>query len=133
MSYTLCRCVRSSQLSLNAGGRAPPRFPCSSADYTLLAELGLGVTATVYLALCKPLRRKVAVKLLDLEAIEQAGGLVRSRVQGLTTEYLVLVLALPCCAARHAMSPWSRLSASSDGPGAAVYRGMLEPGRLLQL
>ena len=57
-------------------GRLGNRFPCASGDYQLLAELGLGVTATVYLALCKPLRRKVAVKLLDLEAIEQAGGLV---------------------------------------------------------
>lgn len=62
--------------SLSSGGRFPPRFPCTSSDYQLLVELGLGVTATVYLALCKPLRRKVAVKLMDLEAIEQAGGLV---------------------------------------------------------
>jgi len=35
----------------------------------------------VYLALCKPLGRKVAVKLLDLEAIEIAGGLVRVAVE----------------------------------------------------
>jgi hypothetical protein len=70
----LCRVPCSSMRSMS--GRWPARFPCASGDYMLLAELGLGVTATVYLALCKPLRRKVAVKLLDLEAIEQAGGLV---------------------------------------------------------
>lgn len=70
--------VRSSMRSFS--GRLGKRFPCASGDYQLLAELGLGVTATVYLALCKPLRRKVAVKLLDLEAIEQAGGLVSTRV-----------------------------------------------------
>lgn len=52
-------------------------FPTASADYALHGKLGEGVTATVYLATCKPLRRTVAVKLLDLEAIEAAGGLVR--------------------------------------------------------
>jgi hypothetical protein len=72
--------MRSSIRSMS--GRLGNRFPCASGDYQLLAELGLGVTATVYLALCKPLRRKVAVKLLDLEAIEQAGGLVSIQGSG---------------------------------------------------
>ena len=62
--------------SSTSGGRTD-RFPTASEDYTLLTKLGEGVTATVYLATCQPLRCTVAVKLLDLEAIEAAGGLVR--------------------------------------------------------
>ena len=59
-----------------AGGHLHKRVTCASSDYTLLAKVASGVTATLYLALCKSLQRKVAVKVLDLEAIEEAGGLV---------------------------------------------------------
>ena len=98
-------------------GRVTPRFPCASGDYALLAELGLGVTATVYLALCKTLRRKVAVKLLDLEAIEQAGGLV-SALQGLRCMSLHI-----SCACPHAMLWPSCICKSCNSQRTVAYSG----------
>lgn len=43
------------------------RFPANSKDYELFEEIGEGVSATVYRALCIPLNKIVAIKILDLE------------------------------------------------------------------
>lgn len=43
------------------------RFPTNSDEYKLYEEIGEGVSATVYRALCVPLDIMVAIKVLDLE------------------------------------------------------------------
>lgn len=43
------------------------RFPANPKDYKLYEEIGEGVSATVYRALCIPLNEIVAIKVLDLE------------------------------------------------------------------
>lgn len=43
------------------------RFPCNAKDYKLYEEVGEGVSATVFRALCLPLNEIVAIKVLDLE------------------------------------------------------------------
>lgn len=43
------------------------RFPVNAKDYKLYEEVGEGVSATVYRALCIPLNEIVAIKVLDLE------------------------------------------------------------------
>jgi serine/threonine protein kinase len=54
-------------------------MPLRSSGYQLLEKLGEGVTAVVYLAKCHTTQSKVAVKLVDLQAMEAVGGLVRPR------------------------------------------------------
>lgn len=48
---------------------APPsrRFPTNPNEYKLCEEIGEGVSATVYRALCVPVDIMVAIKVLDLE------------------------------------------------------------------
>lgn len=43
------------------------RFPLNAKDYKLYEEVGEGVSAIVYRALCIPLNEIVAIKVLDLE------------------------------------------------------------------
>lgn len=43
------------------------RLPVNPQDYKLYEEIGEGVSATVYRALCVPLNEIVAIKVLDLE------------------------------------------------------------------
>lgn len=43
------------------------RFPVNADDYKLYEEVGEGVSASVYRALCIPLNEIVAIKVLDLE------------------------------------------------------------------
>jgi len=43
------------------------RYPLSAKDYKLYEEVGEGVSASVYRALCIPLNEIVAIKVLDLE------------------------------------------------------------------
>lgn len=43
------------------------RYPVNPKDYKLYEEIGEGVSATVYRALCIPLNEIVAIKVLDLE------------------------------------------------------------------
>lgn len=43
------------------------KFPVNAKDYKLYEEVGDGVSATVYRALCIPLNEIVAIKVLDLE------------------------------------------------------------------
>lgn len=43
------------------------RFPVDAKDYKLYEDVGEGVSATVYRALCVPLNEIVAIKVLDLE------------------------------------------------------------------
>lgn len=43
------------------------RFPVNAKDYKLYEEVGEGVSATVYRALCIPRNQIVAIKVLDLE------------------------------------------------------------------
>lgn len=43
------------------------RFPLNAQDYVLYEEVGDGVSATVYRALCVPFDEIVAIKVLDLE------------------------------------------------------------------
>jgi hypothetical protein len=58
--------------------RAPRNrgFPTDPKEYKLYEEVGEGVSATVYRALCVPLNTFVAIKVLDLEKC--SGDLVSS-------------------------------------------------------
>lgn len=46
---------------------AEKKFPVNAKDYKLYEEVGEGVSATVYRALCIPFNVVVAIKVLDLE------------------------------------------------------------------
>lgn len=43
------------------------KYPVDANDYKLYEEVGEGVSASVYRALCVPLNETVAIKVLDLE------------------------------------------------------------------
>ena len=43
------------------------KFPVNPEDYKLYEEVGQGVSATVYRALCIPFNEIVAIKIFDLE------------------------------------------------------------------
>lgn len=49
------------------GGAERRKYPIHVEDYELYEEIGQGVSALVYRALCKPLDEIVAVKVLDFE------------------------------------------------------------------
>ncbi|XP_058087194.1 serine/threonine-protein kinase BLUS1-like isoform X4 [Magnolia sinica] len=57
------------------------RYPVSSKDYKLYEEVGEGVSATVYRALCIPLNEIVAIKVLDLEKCNNDLDGIRREVQ----------------------------------------------------
>ncbi|KAF6165577.1 hypothetical protein GIB67_022748 [Kingdonia uniflora] len=57
------------------------KFPLSSKDYKLYEEVGEGVSATVYRALCIPLNVIVAIKVLDLEKCNNDLDGIRREVQ----------------------------------------------------
>jgi serine/threonine protein kinase len=65
-------------------------YPVTAAEYKLLEEIGQGVSATVYRAICLPYKEVVAIKALDLEKCN--GSLVRGLCCGaLWLEFDVLV------------------------------------------
>ncbi|XP_074376509.1 serine/threonine-protein kinase BLUS1 isoform X2 [Apium graveolens] len=57
------------------------RFPLNEQDYRLFEEVGEGVSATVYRALCIPLNETVAIKVLDLEKCNNDLDGIRREVQ----------------------------------------------------
>ncbi|KAL1824617.1 serine/threonine-protein kinase BLUS1 [Daucus carota subsp. sativus] len=57
------------------------RFPLNAQDYRLFEEVGEGVSATVYRALCVPLNETVAIKVLDLEKCNNDLDGIRREVQ----------------------------------------------------
>lgn len=57
------------------------KYPLRSADYKLYEEVGQGVSATVYRALCIPFNEIVAVKVLDLEKCNSNLDGIRREVQ----------------------------------------------------
>ncbi|KAJ6810246.1 serine/threonine-protein kinase fray2 isoform X1 [Iris pallida] len=57
------------------------RFPANPKDYKLYEEVGEGVTATVYRALCVPLNEIVAIKVIDLEKCNNDLDGIRREVQ----------------------------------------------------
>ncbi|KAF8037559.1 hypothetical protein BT93_B0440 [Corymbia citriodora subsp. variegata] len=57
------------------------KFPLSAKDYKLYEEVGEGVSATVYRALCIPLNEIVAIKVLDLEKCNNDLDGIRREVQ----------------------------------------------------
>lgn len=68
------------------------RFPLNASDYELCEEIGEGVSATVYRALCIPLNKEVAIKVLDLEKCNN--DLVRWLITLLQHEcFLFLILS----------------------------------------
>lgn len=56
-------------------------FPVNPKDYKLYEEVGQGVSATVYRALCIPLNQTVAIKVLDLEKCRNDLDAIRREVQ----------------------------------------------------
>lgn len=60
------------------------RFPANPKDYKLYEEVGEGVSATVYRALCIPLNEVVAIKVLDLEKCNNDLDGIRREVQTMT-------------------------------------------------
>ncbi|XP_047960183.1 serine/threonine-protein kinase BLUS1-like [Salvia hispanica] len=57
------------------------KFPLTAKDYKLCEEIGEGVSATVYKALCLPLNESVAIKVLDLEKCNNDLDGIRREVQ----------------------------------------------------
>lgn len=57
------------------------KFPVNAKDYKLYEEVGEGVSATVYRALCIPLNEIVAIKVLDLEKCNNDLDGIRREVQ----------------------------------------------------
>ncbi|XP_041998669.1 serine/threonine-protein kinase BLUS1-like isoform X1 [Salvia splendens] len=57
------------------------KFPLNAQDYELYEEVGEGVSATVYRALCIPLNEVVAIKVLDLEKCNNDLDGIRREVQ----------------------------------------------------
>ncbi|KAK9935492.1 hypothetical protein M0R45_022594 [Rubus argutus] len=57
------------------------KFPLNHRDYTLYEEVGQGVSATVYRALCIPLDETVAIKVIDLEKCNNDMDMIRREVQ----------------------------------------------------
>ncbi|XVF14095.1 hypothetical protein REPUB_Repub09cG0027800 [Reevesia pubescens] len=57
------------------------RYPVNAKDYKLYEEVGEGVSATVYRALCIPLNEIVAIKVLDLEKCNNDLDGIRREVQ----------------------------------------------------
>ncbi|XP_062106858.1 serine/threonine-protein kinase BLUS1 [Humulus lupulus] len=57
------------------------RFPLDANDYKLYEEVGEGVSASVYRALCVPLNETVAIKVLDLEKCNNDLDGIRREVQ----------------------------------------------------
>ncbi|KAH7658725.1 Non-specific serine/threonine protein kinase protein [Dioscorea alata] len=57
------------------------RFPANPKEYKLYEEVGEGVSATVYRALCVPLNEIVAIKVLDLEKCNNDLDGIRREVQ----------------------------------------------------
>jgi serine/threonine-protein kinase OSR1/STK39 len=60
------------------------RFPLNAKDYKLYEEVGEGVSATVYRALCVPLNEIIAIKVLDLEKCNNDLDGIRREVQTMT-------------------------------------------------
>ncbi|XP_074370955.1 uncharacterized protein LOC141712070 isoform X1 [Apium graveolens] len=60
------------------------RFPINAQDYILYEEVGDGVSATVYRALCVPFDEIVAIKVLDLEKCNNDLDGIRREVQTMT-------------------------------------------------
>ncbi|KAK4426149.1 Serine/threonine-protein kinase fray2 [Sesamum alatum] len=60
---------------------AEKKFPHNAEDYELYEEVGEGVSATVYRALCVPLNEIVAIKVLDLEKCNNDLDGIRREVQ----------------------------------------------------
>ncbi|KAL6187068.1 hypothetical protein ACLB2K_043183 [Fragaria x ananassa] len=56
-------------------------FPLNHKDYTLYEEVGQGVSAIVYRALCIPLDEIVAIKVIDLEKCNNDMDMIRREVQ----------------------------------------------------
>jgi serine/threonine protein kinase len=63
--------------AVGGGGTERRKYPIHVEDYELYEEIGQGVSAIVYRALCKPLDEIVAVKVLDFERTNS--DLVRAR------------------------------------------------------
>ncbi|XP_052625412.1 serine/threonine-protein kinase BLUS1 [Lactuca sativa] len=57
------------------------RFPVNAEDYKVYEEVGEGVSASVYRALCVPLNKIVAIKVLDLEKCNNDLDGIRREVQ----------------------------------------------------
>jgi len=57
------------------------RFPTNPNEYKLYEEIGEGVSATVYRALCVPLDIMVAIKVLDIEKCNNDLDGIRREVQ----------------------------------------------------
>ncbi|KAM6548735.1 hypothetical protein CsatB_020411 [Cannabis sativa] len=57
------------------------KFPLDANDYKLYEEVGEGVSASVYRALCVPLNETVAIKVLDLEKCNNDLDGIRREVQ----------------------------------------------------
>ncbi|KAI3799193.1 hypothetical protein L1987_34483 [Smallanthus sonchifolius] len=62
-------------------GTAKKKYPVNAKDYKLYEEVGEGVSASVYRALCVPLNEVVAIKVLDLEKCNNDLDGIRREVQ----------------------------------------------------
>ncbi|KAH7532503.1 serine/threonine-protein kinase BLUS1 isoform X2 [Ziziphus jujuba] len=68
------------------------RYPVDAKDYKLYEEVGEGVSATVYRALCIPFNEIVAIKVLDLEKCNNDLVRVRIALDGIRREVQTMTL-----------------------------------------
>uniref|UniRef100_M4E3Y0 Protein kinase domain-containing protein n=1 Tax=Brassica campestris TaxID=3711 RepID=M4E3Y0_BRACM len=84
------------------GSGSEKKFPLNAKDYKLHEEIGDGVSATVYRALCIPLNEVVAIKVLDLEKCNNDLDGIRREVQTMSLISHPNVLQAHCSfTARH--------------------------------
>ncbi|XP_054802513.1 serine/threonine-protein kinase BLUS1-like isoform X2 [Prosopis cineraria] len=76
--------LKSQFMTKNMEHVSEKRFPLNAKDYELYEEVGEGVGATVYRALCIPLNKIVAIKVLDLEKCNNDLDGIRREVQTMT-------------------------------------------------
>ncbi|XVE83970.1 hypothetical protein DITRI_Ditri16bG0131500 [Diplodiscus trichospermus] len=80
------------------------RYPANAKDYKLYEEVGEGVSATVYRALCIPLNENVAIKVLDLEKCNNDLDGIRREVQTMSlTDHPNLLRAYCSFTAGHSL------------------------------
>ncbi|CAI7902588.1 unnamed protein product [Closterium sp. NIES-53] len=73
--------------SISAGGDAPgggKEYPRTASSYRLLEEIGHGISAVVFKAMCIPFKEIVAIKRLDLEQCNSSLEDIRREAQTMT-------------------------------------------------
>ncbi|KAM7268191.1 hypothetical protein ACFE04_010357 [Oxalis oulophora] len=103
------------------------RYPVNAAEYKLYEEVGEGVSASVYRALCIPLNEIVAIKVLDLERCNNDIDGIRREVQTMTlTDHPNLLRAHCSFSAGHSL--WVVMPYMSGGSCLHIMKSAFPEG-----